>query len=297
MRLVLTIGLVAIVATSCVAPIRVPSGPRPLQSEVNVRLHEHELTVHLSAGGRVDSPLVVYATGDEGWWGKDKELFNIIAGWGYLMAAFSARDYVGHLGPGSDVEQPSQVADDYLAMITEARRALNLVSSVKVILVGKSRGAGIEVAAAVAPLLQSSLQGIVAIGLTKEEEHVKWREPSAPATSPLAMLLTYQVLPQIGTVPLEVIQSTRDGYIPSAAARVLFGPDTRVRRFCGIESADHNFSDALPVMYEELQRSLEWVLHPDDHAGAPTASSCRESTPIRIATPSSDPIVRLAARE
>jgi hypothetical protein len=277
MRCIFLFGLVMLSATACVAPIHVESGTQPAQSEVQVRLHDHELTVHLSQGDRPDSPLVVYATGDAGWFGRDKELYNVMAGWGYLMAGFSARDYVGHLGPGSDVERPRQVAADYLIIITAARRALNLSSSVRVVLVGKSRGAGLEVAAAVATtgVLRPSLQGIVAIGLTKEEEHVERPAPGATSSDPLVMLLTYQVLPQIGDVPLEVIQSTHDQYIPAAAARVLFGPDTPVRRFCGIESANHNFSDTLPVMYGELRQSLEWVLHSDGPLAASPATWCR----------------------
>jgi pimeloyl-ACP methyl ester carboxylesterase len=74
------------------------------------------------------------------------------------------------------------------------------------------------------------------------------------------MLQTYDVLPQIGAVPVAVIQSTGDQYVSALNARELFGPDTPVRRLVAIESPDHNFSHALPVLYAELERSFQWIL-------------------------------------
>jgi fermentation-respiration switch protein FrsA (DUF1100 family) len=224
-----------------------------------VRLHDHTLTLHLSAGPRT-GPLLVYATGDAGWWGKDKEIFSKLVQWGYPATGFSARDYVRHLGPNVEAERPAALAADYAGIIAASEAALGLPNTTRVVLVGKSRGAGLAVAAAAVPVLRRRLDGVLAVGLTREEEYVHWRLPGTRRRSPLVMLETYDVLPQIGGVPVAVIQSTGDQYVPARNARELFGPDTSIRRLVAIDSPDHNFSRALPRLYAEIEKNLAWIL-------------------------------------
>jgi pimeloyl-ACP methyl ester carboxylesterase len=233
--------------------------PRPPQSETSVRLHDHSLTVHVSAGPR-SGPLLVYATGDAGWWGKDKEIFTRLVLWGYPSAGFSSRDYVRHLGPNVDAEPLAALASDYAGIIAASEVALGLPDTTRVVLVGKSRGAGLAVAAAAVPVLRRQLDGLLMVGLTREEEYVRRPLRGTRRRSPPVMLETYDVLPQIGSVPVVVIQSTGDEYVSAPNARELFGPDTPVRRLVAIESPNHNFSGALPALYAELERSLQWIL-------------------------------------
>lgn len=254
-------GALVVFTSACAAGLGAGAeGPRPPRLDTSVRLHDHSLAIHLSAGPKRTGPLVVYATGDAGWWGKDKELFTALARWGYPAAGFSARDYVGHLGRNIDAERPLVLANDYAAIIAAAEAALTLPLDTRVILVGKSRGAGLAVAAAATPRLRAILDGLLAIGLTREEEYVRRRLPGTPRNTPPVMLLTYDVLPALGAIPVAVIQSTGDQYVPAANARELFGPDTGVRRLRPIASPDHNFSGALPVLYAELTRSFQWIL-------------------------------------
>jgi hypothetical protein len=60
-------------------------------------------------------------------------------------------------------------------------------------------------------------------------------------------------------LPLSVIQSTHDSYLPAESARVLFGPDTNRRHLLAIQARDHTFSDARPAMYEAIEESLAWI--------------------------------------
>ena len=241
--------------TAC-APGRPSAAPRLVHSETYVSLHGHALTVHLSVPAGVHAgPLLVYATGDGGWWGKDKAIFTRLAGWGYSVAGFSARDYVHHLG--SEAVRPVTIAADYNAIIDAAEKALGLPPSTRIILVGKSRGSGLEVAAASRALLRPQIAGIVAIALTKEEEYVHRR---LRRTRQFAMLQTYDALPLIGPVPVAVIQSTNDNYLPATKARELFGADSPTRRFLAVEASDHNFDGAQDVMYQDIRESLEWIV-------------------------------------
>jgi fermentation-respiration switch protein FrsA (DUF1100 family) len=233
--------------------------PAPI-ADTSVRLHDHSLTIHLSAGRQHTSPLILYATGDAGWWGKDKDIFKRISPWGYPAAGFSAREYVHHLGSSTDVVLRGELAADYAAIIGAAETALDLPAATRVVFIGKSRGAGLAVAAAGHPRIRETLQGVLAIGLTREEEYVQHRSPGPRWAGGFVMLQTYDALPQLGAVPIVVIQSTRDQYVPAAEARTLFGPDTPVRQLHAIDAADHNFGGALSVLYQEMTDSFEWLI-------------------------------------
>lgn len=255
-----TLVLIAVLTAACVQ--RVPAA-RPIpQQELTEQLvlNEHALTLHLVRGGSAGLPLLVYATGDGGWRGKDREIFRTLVAWGYPVAGFSAPEYVKHLGGEKETTTPRRLADDYASIIDAARRRLELPASTRFVMVGVSRGAGLAVVAAGQRALRNELGGVVAIGLTQEEEHVRWfrRVPDA-ALRTRVMLDLYEYLPTLGPVPISVIQSTRDNYLPSQAAHALFGPDTERRRFNEIESRNHSFSDARPALYDALHRSLDWL--------------------------------------
>jgi fermentation-respiration switch protein FrsA (DUF1100 family) len=150
------------------------------------------------------------------------------------------------------------MAADFAAVIRAAKAALNLPAVTRVVLVGKSRGAGLDVAVASQEPVRSRLRGVIAIALTREEEYAS--VPS-PADGTPAMLRTYPALPPIGDVPVAVIQSTHDDYIPAAEARELFGPDTSSRTLRPVESSDHNFEGGVSALYREMTSCFEWILH------------------------------------
>lgn len=230
--------------------------PAVLTSETFVRLHGHALRLHLSQPVRDPSPapLLVYATGDAGWWGKDRAIFDHLKESGYDTVGFSAREYVHHLG--KNMLRPSELASDYLAIITTAVATLKMPPATRAVLVGKSRGAGLAVGAAIDSQLNATLAGVLAIGLTREEEYVH-----GSRSQELVMLQTYARVEDLGQLPVAVIQSSNDEYVPAAEARQLLGPDTAWRVLVPIESRDHNFDGATDVLYMEMKRSLQWILH------------------------------------
>ena len=160
------------------------------------------------------------------------------------------------MDPPGTVE-PHQIADDYRAIIDAARQALKLGRDTRVVLVGLSRGSGLDVAAAGDPHLQSSLKGVLAIALTGEEEYVE--ERGRPGTKGV-MLQTYEALPRLGNLPIAVIQSTRDQYLPADEARRRFGPDAPGRRFRAIDAADHGFGGKLSELYREMKAGFDWIV-------------------------------------
>jgi pimeloyl-ACP methyl ester carboxylesterase len=202
----------------------------------------------------------VYATGDGGWHRKDLDLYRHLVTWGYPVAGFDAHDYVKHLGT-EPTTTPERVAHDYQTMIDAAREALALPRALPVVLVGVSRGAGLAVVAAGDPSLRAELSGVVVVGLTKEEEYVHWYRRLESHRSEMVQI--YEYLPSLALLPITVIQSTRDKYLPAASARALFGPDGPDRHLIAIDARNHSFGGARDALYAALESTLDSMSRTD----------------------------------
>jgi hypothetical protein len=252
-------GLVVLSLSIPGCAANLPPSSRPFDGALSI--DARQLTVHFAnEGAAAGRPLLVYTTGDAGWVRKDLAVYKEMVSWGYPIAGISAPEYLEHLR-GRTAATPERVANDYLRIIAFARARMHLEPGAPVVLVGVSRGAGLAVVAAGQAIVREKLGGVVAVALTKEEEHVRWlghlpaiRRPAIPVIVEL-----YEYLPLLGDMPVAVVQSTRDSYLPAEAAARLFGPDTATRRFRAIEARNHSFGGARREMYDALKASLEWI--------------------------------------
>lgn len=230
----------------------------PLATET-VELH----LVHPPPSAR-NLPLLLYATGDGGWRSADRGLFQHLAHWGYPVAGFSAEQYLHHLR--FEATSPAHVAEDFGDLIAFAKNALGLPVAAPTVLVGFSRGSGLAIVAAGSTELRPLLGGVLAVALTSEEEYVRddkshgTRHPRTPSDRKLATLRPYDLLPDLAPLPLVVIQSTHDSYLPANEARRLFGPDSEHRRLFPIAASSHTFKDARDALFEQARVSLEWIV-------------------------------------
>ena len=271
----------SLLAAGCVHAPHVRQPNEPLLFDRDLVLEGRPVTVHFSwpAVSDPSQPLLLYMTGDGGWHRKDKDVFERMTTWGYPLAGISAPDYLDHLKePGTTT--PGHVAADFVRLMAFARESLGLPPNRPVILVGVSRGADLDIVAAGRPPVRSALAGVLVVGLTREEEYVlrprrrlRRRRPApgavvapAPAVdvtdeSPTEMVMfePYRDLNRLQAVPLQVIQSTRDGYLPAAEARKLFGPDTPTRKLVPIEAGNHSFRGARETLYTEMAKAIVWI--------------------------------------
>lgn len=225
---------------------------RRVDTQVALRLRP--VVIHLTADPtRASDSLVLYVTGDGGWRGKDREVYQQLQQWGYATAGVSAPDYLKSLPGESGTTTPSRLAVDFGRIIETSRHALQLADAVPVVLVGVSRGADLVIVAAGQPTLRASLAGVVAIGLTREEEYVHRRRRAGEA------IQLYPYLARLGSLPVSLIQSTGDNYVPAQEARGLFGADTPQRRLQAIDARNHSFAGARPALYDALHASLVWL--------------------------------------
>jgi Bacterial virulence protein (VirJ) len=236
----------------------------PPIADRRIVLNDHALRLHFSRGVRgATHPLLVYATGDGGWHRKDLAAYHHLVAFGYPTVGFDAHDYVTHLG-ARPTTTPGRLAADYERIIAAAKVSLDLPADYPVVLVGVSRGAGLSVVAAGQRTLRPSIAGVLAVALTREEEYVKrfprlrGRRRARPVAGP-EMVEVYDYLPRLAATPIAVVQSTRDHYLPAAAARALFGPDTPYRWFQPIEARNHSFGGGRDQLYDAMERSLRWL--------------------------------------
>jgi hypothetical protein len=231
----------------------------------SLALHGRPLELHLSAadGKARHSALVLYASGDGGWFGAAVDMFRRIGEAGYAVAGFSSRAFLKIERPHGALVRADQLADEYAAIIAGGRLALHLDPGTPTILVGWSRGAAFSVIAGSEPRLRDQLRGVVAIGLDAGEDLSIDGDDSdegpgaaVPRKWPFE---TYVRLRDVAPLRCAVIQATRDNYLPAVRARELFGPDTAKRRFYAVDATNHRFSGGKPEFDAALVDALDWV--------------------------------------
>lgn len=256
--------------TGCSCRLQVPAAQGLLQTKESVELGNNSLEVHLFKPlqpGPHDM-LIIYATGDGGWIGFGKQVFDWLNQCGYPVVGFSSKAYLRTLKRTSDTgtTTPRRLARDYQKIIEFSGRRLGLPESTPVILVGLSRGAGFSVVAAGEGELDRRLAGLLTIALTKEEEYVlhRVRRPGS-RVRPRVEIQTYRYLNRIASFPVAVLQSTHDKYLSADDARRLFGPDTELRRLRPIEAESHSFRNGCGTLYSEIHSTLAWIVSKSRH--------------------------------
>lgn len=246
------------------APVRVVT--------TTVTLHGTAMDLHLASPGAPASPtIVIYASGDGGWFGTAVDMFRGIARQGYRTAGFSARAFLRLERPAHAVLNARQLAVDYGAILTRARAAFGAPADTPVILSGWSRGAAFATLAAAEPALRAQTKGVVAIGLAADEDLQVDDDDTDDgpagdaagaadaATAPPHPWQTYEQARHLAPLRYVVIQADRDDYLPAAQARVLFGPDTADRRFYDVAARNHRFSGGHAAFLAALTSALSWV--------------------------------------
>lgn len=252
-------------------PGREPAGR---ERTIHVALHGAMLTLHLAdprTGASSALPLVLYASGDGGWFGAAVGMFEMIAAGGYPAVGFSTKSLLKIEQEGHAPLSGHQIADSYRAILDTGRRALALPPDAPAVLTGWSRGASLAVLAAVEPESDRGIAGVVAIGLPRDEqldvEPGDDEDPEAPAGAattdrnhaPAHDLLMYPLLARIAPRRSAVVQATGDRYLPAAQARALFGDDTGFRRFFTVPAGNHRFGGGKVALRQALLDALGWT--------------------------------------
>jgi hypothetical protein len=207
--------------------------------------------------------LILYATGDAGWMGAAGAIVEKMAEEGFTIAAFDAREMVKATKRSGKLLAIPDAAADVDAIIVLSRRALGLPEATPVIVTGFSRGANLVVFTGGVKSLQHHVAGAVALALTRETDFLQ--APDAAVRPPSVQvdekgrIQTYPAIDLFGSIPIAVIQSNGDSYVPGEEARRLFGPDTPTRRLYQVKASNHGFSGGQDEMLRDLDEALNWI--------------------------------------
>jgi fermentation-respiration switch protein FrsA (DUF1100 family) len=271
-----------------------PVEPAGVERSASVILHGKALDLHLSAplGGPTVDALVLYASGDGGWFGAAVDMFHRIGGAGYYTVGFSAKAFLKIDRRPDTPMNPEQLAAEYVQILDTARRDLHLQPGTEVVLTGWSRGAAFAVLAASAQGAPRGLRGVLAIGLSEGED----LEINGPADESDDGVATeahdhwpFEPYALMALLPFRcaVIQATQDNFLVAARARTLFGSDTEKRRLYAVDARNHRFSGGKDAFDRALIDALGWITSSaSSSSGADLVDASEAAWPLRRSHPS-----------
>ena len=261
------------------------------ESATSTVIGTRTLELHLASpprSGGQQMPLVVYASGDGGWFGSAVGMFRTIARSGFPTIGFSTRALMNIEHARSRPLTIASIVAAYQRIVDGGRRALGLPDDTPIILTGWSRGASLGVLVAHRDRLDPRLLGVVAVGLPADErlgvesgsddsgdEDSSRQANLNPAHA--RSLDTYPLLADMAPLRCAVIQASHDGYLPAARARQLFGPDLDTRKLVTIEARNHRFDGGELAFTNALRDSIIWVAA-EVRAGRPPMVQPMDST-------------------
>ena len=264
--------LPAMLLAGCSALTHLPT-PTPAVATrewtTTIRLHDTPVELHLATpttpSAQRPGVLVLFATGDGGWFGAAVGMFRTIAANGYPTVGLSSRTFLKIERAPTAPLHPQQLAQDYAAILEQARTQLGVAPETPAILSGWSRGAAFAVLAAAAMPARKDAAGVLAIGLAAGENlridsaDDETDEGGASPSAGASRFAPYETIVRTVTVPSVVIQATGDNYLSAAKARSLFGPDTDTRRFWEIPGRNHRFDGAARAFVDAVGDALRWI--------------------------------------
>jgi fermentation-respiration switch protein FrsA (DUF1100 family) len=202
--------------------------------------------------------VAIVVSGDGGWHGFIADVAEYLAGRGYPVIGMDAKEYLESLSKQKALE-PAQVTGDFGAI---ARFAKEQTGAKALVLMGWSEGAGLAVLGGLDPAERANVRGVVAIGLPELNELAwRWSDSVIYVTKKVPNEPTFNSKDFVGKlapIPLMVIQSTHDDFVPLATAREIFGRAQEPKQIAFIEARDHRFEGEQPAFWQALDRALTW---------------------------------------
>jgi pimeloyl-ACP methyl ester carboxylesterase len=202
---------------------------------------------------------VIVSSGDGGWINLGPHVARLLAAHGYFVLGFDVRAYLISFTSGTDTLRIGDEPADYRTLSEYASQHTHS----KPILIGVSEGAGLSVLAASDSATQRSIGGVIGIGLPDRNE-LGWRlkdsiiylthgVPNEPTFSAASLV------GRVSPLPLALLQSTHDDFVPVTDAQRIIGLGGQPRRLWIVPASDHRFSDNLSEFDQRLLEAVDWV--------------------------------------
>jgi dienelactone hydrolase len=230
-----------------------PYGPR---EPISLRGHRQLLRLY---GPRDGQPVIV-SSGDGGWIHLGPHVADILAARGFFVVGFDTRAYLASFTTAARTLGTEDVPGDYLVLA----QFVAAKSGRKPILIGVSEGAGLSVLAATNPRVQAAIAGVVGLGLPDVNElgwrlrdasiYLTHRTPDEPTFN------TTAIVNHVSPVPLALLHSTGDEFVPLDEIRRIYNIAGRPKRLWLIDASDHRFDGRMAEFDERLTEAIAWIM-------------------------------------
>lgn len=136
----------------------------------------------------------------------------------------------------------------------------------RLLLVGWSEGAGLDLAAGADESNHDIFSGVIAIG-TPETNILawRWRDAGAWITKRVPNEPTFrsaELIPNISPLPLFLVASTSNEYVTPEETRGLFSAAREPKQLVIIDARDHKFGGNTEKFFTVLRQALDWIEQP-----------------------------------
>jgi type IV secretory pathway VirJ component len=204
---------------------------------------------------------VIMGSGDVGWVGLAVDMSSFLAAQGFLVVGINVRQYLSSFTAGKAHLAVTDPPADYeaLAEILKRRGLLHE----PVVASGVSEGAALALLAASAPRNHEWLRGVVTMGVPSTAE-LAWRWTDFPAwimksDAHEPSFAPREFVAAVSPLPLVMIQSRKDEYVPEADYRALDVAAKPPKKLVLIDASNHRFTDRRRELEREYLSALAWI--------------------------------------
>jgi dienelactone hydrolase len=229
--------------------------------KADVSVRGKTLTLSLYPPRAPSRGTILMGSGDVGWVGLGASMADELSAEGYLVVGINVRQYLAAFTSAQCHLETAEVPGDYRIIVDTLRRSRRL--DPPIIVSGVSEGAALAVLAASDPSNHRWIDGVITMGLPPTAELAwRWtdvgswitkRDANEPSFAPK------DVIADVAPLPLYMIQSTTDEYVPKAEWERLLADARAPKKQILIEAANHRFTDKRAEVGAAYASGLGWI--------------------------------------
>jgi type IV secretory pathway VirJ component len=257
--------IVAALVLVCACALPASAAPAPIKgTPLAWHLRGKTLTLRVY---RPDGPAkgtVIMASGDVGWVGTGASLAAFLSREGFVVIGVNVRQYLARFRTKTSHLEVTDPPADYRDLSRMLKEHGLLVQPV--VLSGVSEGAALAVLAASAPDNHEWVRGVITLGLPPTAELAwKWRDFTSWITKADAKEPSFapkDFIAAVSPVPIVMIQSTKDEYVPAAEYRRFEATARPPKKLVLIEARNHRFGGRRSELRRDVLDALAWIQDP-----------------------------------
>ena len=231
------------------------------KEEVSVSVRGKTLTLTIYTSSVHSRGTVVMGSGDVGWVGLAASMADDLSTQGYTVVGINVRQYLSAFTAGRNHLLTTDVPSDFRLIIDTLKPSRRL--DPPIVMSGVSEGAALAVLAASDTANHGWIDGVITMGLPATAELAwRWtdvgswitkRDADEPEFAPKDVIAT------VTPLPLYMIQSTKDEYVPKAEWELLLATAREPKKQILIDASNHRFTDKRPELGAAYTAGLAWI--------------------------------------